>query len=305
MGPDEHISAIAAHAEQLGVAAPSGVLDTAVAPCPGWTVRDVLGHLGGVHRWAASYVEGARTETPGREDGLAQPPGDDELLEWFREGHTHLVKVLEAADDTIECWTFLPAPFPRAFWARRQAHETTVHHADVAGAAGEPVSVDTALAVDGIDELLLGFFSRRRGRLLADPGVTLGVRVTDAGESDAWTVRVGPQGREVDRGSGHGDLVVSGRASDVYLFLWNRTGTDNVELTGDERVLDIWRERASAGARAGASRHRGGGELAAADAGGHTDAVVRRPTDRQPWHRTDGVPDPTHPVSMPDGVLRH
>src|SRR3954449_8556754 len=112
MGPDEHITAIAAHAEQLGAAAASAGLDTAVATCPGWTVRDVVGHLGGVHRWAASYVEGARTEPPGRQDGLAQPPGDDELLEWFREGHTHLVKVLEAADDTIECWTFLPAPFP-------------------------------------------------------------------------------------------------------------------------------------------------------------------------------------------------
>jgi len=37
---------------------------------------------------------------------------------------------------------------------------------------------------------------------------------------------------------------VSGNAADVYLFLWNRTGTDNVELTGDERVLDIWRDKA-------------------------------------------------------------
>jgi uncharacterized protein (TIGR03083 family) len=244
MTPDEHIAAIAANAEQLGAAAASAGLDAAVTTCPGWAVRDVVGHLGGVHRWAASFVEDARTEPPGGDDGLEQPPGDDELLDWFRAGHTHLVKVLDAADDTLECWTFLPAPFPRAFWARRQAHETTIHHADVAGADGKQVGVDAAFAVDGIDELLLGFFARRRGKLLADPGITLGVRVTDSGESDAWTIRIGPQDREVDRGSGHGDLVVSGTAADVYLFLWNRAGTDRVELIGDQKVLDIWRDKA-------------------------------------------------------------
>src|SRR3954462_1137017 len=243
MTPDEHIAAIAEHAEQLGATATATGLDVPVPTCPGWAVRDVIGHLGGVHRWAAAHVEEARTEPPARSD-LEQPPGDDELLEWFRDGHARLVNVLEAADDSLECWTFLPAPFPRAFWTRRQAHETTFHHPEVASAAGTAVSVEPAFAVDGLDELLMGFFARQRGRLLADPGLTLGVRVTDAGESDAWTVRVGPQSREVDRGSGHGDLVVSGKASDVYLFLWNRVGSDRVELDGDERVLDIWREKA-------------------------------------------------------------
>src|SRR5882757_8678222 len=102
MTPDEHIAAIATHAEQLGTAAGSAGLDTPVPTCPGWAVRDVVGHLGGVHRWAASYVEQARSEPPGRDGGLEQAPADDELLAWFRAGHTHLVKVLEAADDTLE-----------------------------------------------------------------------------------------------------------------------------------------------------------------------------------------------------------
>src|SRR4051794_35063973 len=242
MTPDEHTAAIAHNAERLGAEAAAAGLDAPLPTCPGWVVRDVVGHLGGVHRWAASVVADGRAQPP---DGdLEQPPADDELLDWFRVGHEHLVKTLSAADDTLDCWTFLPAPYPRAFWARRQAHETAIHHADVARAAGESVRVDAPFAVDGIDELLLGFFARQRGRLLADPGITLGVRVSDAGESDAWTMRIGPQGREVDRGSGHGDLVVSGTASDVYLFLWNRAGTDQVELTGDERVLDLWREKA-------------------------------------------------------------
>src|SRR3954464_13165239 len=115
MTPDEHIAAIAEHAEQLGAVAASAGLDAQVPTCPGWAVRDVIGHLGGVHRWAASHVEEARTEPPTRND-LEQPPGADELLERFRAGYSRLVNVLDAADDSLECWTFLPAPFPRAFW---------------------------------------------------------------------------------------------------------------------------------------------------------------------------------------------
>jgi uncharacterized protein (TIGR03083 family) len=243
MTPDEHIAAIAQHAERLGADAAAAGLDAPVPTCPGWSVRDLLGHLGGVHRWAASLVAEARTEPP-RSSELEPPPPDADLLDWFRRGHERLTETLGRADDTLECWTFLPAPFPRAFWARRQAHETAIHGADVAGAAGTPIEFDPAFAVDGLDELLLGFFGRRRGKLLAEPGVTLGVRAADAGPGDAWTMRIGPQGREVDRGDARGDLVLTGPASHLYLLLWNRRGIDGLDLNGDERALDIWRDKA-------------------------------------------------------------
>ena len=42
-----------------------------------------------------------------------------------------------------------------ASWARRQAHEHLVHRMDLEAAAGVPhAPVDTALADDGVDELL-------------------------------------------------------------------------------------------------------------------------------------------------------
>ena len=240
----EHIAAIAEHAERLEAAAASAGLDASVPTCPEWAVRDLVGHLGGIHRWAASFVAEARTDPPGDGDGLEQPPSDAELLGWFRAGHEHLVEVLDKADDAVECWSFLPAPYPKAFWARRQAHETAIHRVDAESAAGTVPAFAPAFAVDGIDELLLGFFARRGGRLLAEPAVTLGVHATDGGHGDAWTMRIGPQGREVDRGDAHGDLVVSGPASDLYLLLWNRRGREGLELTGNERVLDKWQEKA-------------------------------------------------------------
>jgi len=241
----EHIEALARDGDGLATAAAKAGLDAAVPTCPKWRVRDLVAHQGGIHRWAASYVTDPSTEPPGDGIHLAKPPdGDDALLDWFREGVEHLVTSLCEAGDDLECWTFLPAPFPRAFWARRQAHETAIHRVDAESAAGTAVRFDPAFAVDGIDELLLGFFNRPGGRLLAEPEVSLGVEPTDAPPDAAWSFTIGPQSREVVRGKAHGDCVVTGPAHDLYLLLWNRRDPDGLDVSGDRAVLDLWREKA-------------------------------------------------------------
>ncbi len=159
---------LAAAAGQAGFAAP-------VPACPGWQVRDLLKHLGYVHRWAAGYVRDQHTRWVDRlseEEILSGGPSDDVLATWFRQGHAELVRVLAAAGPETNCWTFLDAPSPVAFWARRQAHETAIHRVDAeqaaaAGAAPEtgPPDIDPRFAIDGIDELIMGFLARdaRRG----------------------------------------------------------------------------------------------------------------------------------------------
>lgn len=238
---DAHVRAIQEHGAALADAAERAGLDAKVPTCPDWVVRDLVGHQGQVHRWAATYVSTGRTDT---DLGLEDVPDDDALLTWFRDGHAGLVDAITKAPEDLECWSFLPSPSPLAFWARRQAHETTIHHADAESAAGKQLDVDPALAVDGIDELLLGFYSRGRGRLVTDSPLTLGLRVTDAGADDAWTVVIGPDGRAITRGSATGNCVVTGRASDVYQFLWNRRDRSRLQLEGDPAVLDLWQERA-------------------------------------------------------------
>jgi uncharacterized protein (TIGR03083 family) len=236
-----HVKTIQEHGVGLADAAERAGLHAVVPTCPGWTVRDLVGHQGQVHRWAAMYVRSGRTD-PGL--NVDDVPGDDGLIGWFREGHAGLVDALNQAPADLECWSFLPAPSPLAFWARRQAHETTIHHADAEAADGKQIDVDPALAVDGIDELLLGFYSRKRGRLVADPAVVLGIRTTDAHADDAWTVLIGPDGRDVSRGAVGGDCVISGTASDVHQFLWNRRDRSAVQIDGDSAVLELWREAA-------------------------------------------------------------
>lgn len=229
-------------------------LDTAVPTCAGWTIRDLLRHLGYVHRWAARYVTERHREMQPRLDEatiLRQDIPDDALLDWFRAGHAGLVQALGAADPGLDCWAFLPgSASPLAFWTRRQAHETTVHRVDVqlAGTRGrgaDPVPAD--LAADGIDELLMGFARRsaRRGPL-SDPPRSLFVQLTDGYQ---WVARMGPDRAEVERGwpgpaAGPADCTVTGPASGVYLLLWNRRDPGDlpaVRLTGDPDVLGHWR----------------------------------------------------------------
>jgi uncharacterized protein (TIGR03083 family) len=214
-----------------------------VPTCPDWQARDLLRHTGTVHRWATSYVtEGHPSFQP-----LAESPDldDDELLAWFREGHRRLVDTLSAASPDVRCFHFLPAPSPLAFWARRQAHETTVHRVDAESARGRtPEELAGELAVDfaadGIDELLRGFHARARSRVRTEEPRVLRVRATDTADA-VWTVRLSSEPPVTERNAeGDADCEVSGPAAPLYLSLWNRLPLPSA--TGDASLATLWRE---------------------------------------------------------------
>jgi uncharacterized protein (TIGR03083 family) len=238
----EHISRLKEEGLALALAAERAGLDETVTSVPDWTVREVVAHQGQVHRWALSCITSGRTEPPADSDAPAEVPGDGTLLDWFRDGHQQLVSALLEADPDLKCWSFLPAPTPLAFWARRQAHETAIHRADAESALGARPTYPKEFAADGIDELLLGFFARPRGRLVADPPVRLAIVATDTG--DAWTMTIGPDSRSTVRERTEADTTVAGLASDLYLLLWNRRDSAGFDIDGDSGVLDLWQERA-------------------------------------------------------------
>lgn len=243
-----HIDALEREGALLAAAAGGRGLDAPVPACPGWRVRDLLRHLGHVHRWAAGYVGQARRDAVQQlpeSEILRAGPADAKLLEWFASGLGDLAGVLRSASPGLVCWTFFGAPSPLAFWARRQAHETAIHRADAEGAGGDGLTpavtpFPAVFAADGIDELLTGFAPRATDGEGARVRSML-VRATDTG--DEWLTEIGPRIR-AGRESGPAQCVVAGPASDVYLLLWNRRPEPGpVTVGGDETVLQSWRAR--------------------------------------------------------------
>ena len=242
-----HIDALRTEGERMASAAVGADADAAVPTCPEWTVRDLLRHTGAVHRWATGYVAGRRCEPSrgGLEEAAGTWPDDDGLTAWFEHGCADLVAALAAAPDDLECWTFLPAPSPRAMWARRQAHETAIHRVDTQLATGTAVTpCDPGFAADGIDELLTLFVPRRPRTLRADAPATLAVRCTD--DTASWLLRADTDGvtatRTTSGQDGPGTCTVSGKASDLYFALWNRAGADPLRTEGDPGVLHQFAE---------------------------------------------------------------
>jgi uncharacterized protein (TIGR03083 family) len=238
----EHVDELDAQGKALAAAADAAGLAAIVPTCPGWTVGHLLRHVGKVHRWAATYVREGRAAFGGGTARLASAPADG-LLDWFVDGHAELVSALHSAPADLDCWTFLPAPSPLAFWARRQAHETAIHRAVADSARGVTPTFTPDFAADGIAELLGGFYRRRGGQLISDPPCSLIVLPADA--EPGWHVAIGPDGREISNDIGRSaDCVLRGSASDLYLFLWNRFPVTHPMVTGNLAVLELWRERA-------------------------------------------------------------
>jgi uncharacterized protein (TIGR03083 family) len=244
----QHIDALEREGERLLEAAEEAGLSAKVPSCPGWQVRDLVAHIGFVHRWAARYISEGRTEKvpePDEASILSSAPPEAELLPWARQGHQGLVRALRQAPSELQCWTFLPSPTPLAHWARRQAHETAVHRADAELAAGEaPGPFEPAFAADGVDELLFAFLARSRRRVSQEGEAVLGTMSFEPSDFDkAWAVEVLENHLAPLEGRAEADLTVRGSASELYLLAWNRLPAAHFEVEGRADLLGTWAER--------------------------------------------------------------
>ena len=244
LSPEQHLAALrdavtafTRHAEDAGLEAP-------VPTCPDWTVRRLVGHQGMVHRWAAANLRGASIEIDATERAGRRAASP---VDWLRDGAIDLVAAITEADDDVRTVVFLnDAPPPRAFWARRQCHETTIHAVDALSAAlgryprASETWIEPAVAVDGIDELLRGFMTRNKSRLRSDEPLAVGVLADES--PTGWLVEVSDRPAVVtiaprDEVADRADVRLEGPAVAVYLTLWNRSD----ELDLDDAARDPWR----------------------------------------------------------------
>ena len=234
----DFIAALRTEGSALASAAEAGPLVTAVPSCPGWTLADLVGHTGRIHRWA-TVAATAGGEPAGR---LPKAPDDlTQLLSWYDEGLEGLVAALQATPADAPAWNFAGyRPATAAFWQRRQAQETAVHRWDGEAARGNASPIEATLASDGIDELM-EFFSARRAASV-DGGITTGgtIHVHCQDTPGEWTFSCSGADFTMSRGHIKGDVALRGTASDLLLALWGRLGLDSLDVVGDRAVAERW-----------------------------------------------------------------
>jgi uncharacterized protein (TIGR03083 family) len=244
------IEAVVEEGDRFGVLAqelsvgdlPSGAdLDVRVPWVPDWRARDLIGHLGSVHRWATAIVRAGTTEPP--PPRAQQDPPAAGLLDWYAEGLADLVSTLRRTPPTAPAWHMSPtAEKVAASWARRQAHELAVHRMDLEAAAGIPhAPIPADLAEDGVDELLRIIVPRwAHTEPLTTAESSVAVTADDTGR--AWSVRVERGAVTVARDrSGTEDAHLSGRPTQLLLRLWGRPADVTVE--GDAAAEALLRGR--------------------------------------------------------------
>lgn len=211
--------------------------DEAVPACPDWTARDLVVHLGTVHRWAASIVlSGQRLAKP-------TPLVTDPIVQWYAGTATALLSALQAVDPDEPVPNFSRIDERAAFFSRRQMHETTVHAVDVAQTLGLEESewgVSASLAADGIDEVVQVLFPRMTA-LRQRPDVRSRIRLVATDTQESWLIGPGSDGTGTPlqlHPTLDADATVSGTATELYLGLWKRLGPERLEFEGvDGRIL--------------------------------------------------------------------
>ena len=218
--------------------------------CPDWTLAALVEHLGGVHRRVTAQVTRLSLQRiePSAEE-LAFPRSWAAAQAWFAEGGAALVEALGSADLDAPCYTWGEEQSVR-WWLRRQLHETLIHRVDVElTVLGQVGDVDTAVAVDNIDEFLTNLPRtvrfRPKVRELHGDGETIHLHATDLDDSPLpgeWLITLEPDGFRWSHAHVKGAAAVRGTARDLALWINRRIpgSAPGLERLGEEPLLNYW-----------------------------------------------------------------
>ncbi|MYW63594.1 maleylpyruvate isomerase family mycothiol-dependent enzyme [Streptomyces sp. SID8379] len=236
-----YLDCLAADFDRLRSVASDADPAAAVPSCPGWTVADLVRHVGQVYVDKTHAIrEGVESEWPPKGTADAEPFA---LLERAY-GDLRGELTTRAPEDPAGGW--YEPDRTVGFWIRRMAQETVIHRIDAELGAGHEVApVPEDLAVDGVDELLKVFVAYAVSgwteyfaeTLDVSPGRTFDIRAVGT-KAAAWRIRTGPARFTVEDGTGDGtaaDATVTGPPAALLRDLWNRQGPDEapqVTITG-------------------------------------------------------------------------
>ncbi|MEU2244646.1 maleylpyruvate isomerase family mycothiol-dependent enzyme [Streptomyces sp. NPDC018338] len=229
-------------------------LDAQVPTCPGWTLFDLVKHLGGGDRFWAAIVGAGSAGAPPAEAVAARaalevPQEREALLAWLDASTQLLLGALREAGPESGCWTWWPAsqsPQTAGGVARHRVQETAVHTYDAQLAGGAPQPLPVELALDGVEEFLFTVC----GTPSAWPHKPTAFDF-HAAEGHSWRLTVDGDGARSTRipaptaatgeDSDAAGASVHGTASELVLYLYDRIQASSLHVDGDAGLLDLLR----------------------------------------------------------------
>jgi uncharacterized protein (TIGR03083 family) len=224
---------------------------TPVPTCPGWSMNQLLKHVGRGHRWSAQIIAERRFgPLDPREVRDGKPPEEpDAAIDWLNRGAQLVIDAVDHVRPETRVWTFT-GPRPAGWWIRRRVHEATVHRADAVLALGGDFQLPSELAADGVTEWIdLATLSADLHQPPLRRGLTLHLHATDdgLGPTGEWTITHDEDGLNWSHDHTKGEAAVRGSAIDLLLALTRRRSTADagIEVIGDAGIWDTWLSKTS------------------------------------------------------------
>lgn len=227
---DRYLTLIRADAATLTAAARDRLADP-VPSCPGWTVADLVDHVGHVYLHKIESIRQQRAPEP-----WPPPPHGGDPIEWLEEATREMLTEFADRGPDAPSYTWHAPDQTVGFWYRRMAQETAVHRVDAELSGGTASPVDSELALDGVDELLDIFFAGDWSDLpRPEQCGRIGLRAAER----SWLVVLEPEEVRIEPLVGDdAEAVVTAEPSDLLLWLWGRLPTESVQVTGDAAVVE-------------------------------------------------------------------
>jgi uncharacterized protein (TIGR03083 family) len=222
----------------LAAVAAAASLDAPVPTCPGWTLFDLVQHLGvGRRAWAATVAAGPATAKAAPDEPTA-PQDREALLAWMAASTRQLLDALEAAGPDRGCWVGWgdsQSPATTGAVARRQLQEIALHTYDAQLTAGVPAALVDEVALDGVEEFL--FTCNATTSPWPHEPAALNYHVT---EGRSWRLDFNANGLQVTRittPDADADVSITATAAELELTMYGRIPVESLKIDGDGQVL--------------------------------------------------------------------
>nr|BFE58055.1 maleylpyruvate isomerase family mycothiol-dependent enzyme [Dactylosporangium thailandense] len=234
--------AIVEHTRRLAESAAAAGPDAAVPTTPGWTIADLVGHVGQTQHWVAEIIERRITDPTQLPTEVAVLPADPgEWPAWLSESAQRVASA--CSDDALDAPVFNAAGDERTgarFWMTSVLNESVVHGFDADRAADRPADIDAGIAAALISNHLAMLTSptwamqrSESAHAIRGSGQTLQWLATDVdGDAGAWFVDRRPDGAAWHCGTRPADVTVTGPAQSLLLILTRRLPLADREATG-------------------------------------------------------------------------